>query len=125
VKKPNRNWPDYQDLHFFLFIKPPERSWQPIIFIKQTMKAKRLSDLRNLGPKSEALLPAIGIHTPEDLAARGAVDAFIALKQSGVPISLNALWAMEGALTGRDWREVIRTDKLRLLLELEARGIKL
>lgn len=89
------------------------------------MTTKRLSDLRNLGPKSETMLPAIGIHTPEDLAARGAVDAFIALKQSGVPVSLNALWAMEGALTGRDWREVIRTDKLRLLLELEAHGIKL
>ncbi|MGH8807462.1 MAG: TfoX/Sxy family protein [Noviherbaspirillum sp.] len=87
------------------------------------MQAKRLSDLRNLGPKSEQILTAIGIRTPAELAARGAVEAFIALKQSGQPVSLNALWAMEGALSGRDWREVARDDRLRLLLVLEARGV--
>lgn len=35
------------------------------------------------------------------------------------------LWAMEGALSDRDWREVVREDKLRLLTELEARGVRL
>lgn len=86
------------------------------------MNAKRLSDLRNLGPKSEAMLAAVGIHTPAELAARGSLDAFIALKRSGQSTSLNALWAIEGALTDRDWRQVIREDKLHLLTELEARG---
>ena len=88
------------------------------------MPAQRLSDLRNLGPKSEETLVAIGIRTPDELAASGAIDAFVALKQAGLPASLNMLWALEGALSDRDWRTVARDDKLRLLTELEARGVK-
>jgi DNA transformation protein and related proteins len=88
------------------------------------MPAQRLSQLRNLGPKSEEMLAAIRIRTPDELAARGAIAAFIALKQAGLPASLNMLWALEGALSGRDWREVARDDKLRLLTELEAQGVK-
>lgn len=89
------------------------------------MTAQRLSDMRNLGPKSEAMLVAAGIHTPAQLEACGAVETFIALKQAGQAVSLNMLWAMEGALSNRDWRDVARDDKLRLLMELEARGVYL
>ena len=89
------------------------------------MTAQRLSHLRNLGPKSEEMLAAIRIRTPDELAASGAIDAFIALKQAGLPASLNMLWALEGALSNRDWREVARDDKLCLLTELEARGVKI
>ena len=70
------------------------------------------------------MLAAIGIHSNADLASRGAVAAYAELKAAGVPASLNLLWAMEGALTGRHWRDVSRDDRLRLLLELEARGVK-
>lgn len=88
------------------------------------MRARQLSDLRNLGPKSAEMLAAVDIRMPEELARRGAAGAFIALKQAGLPASLNMLWALEGALSDRDWREVARDDKLRLLTELEARGVK-
>lgn len=84
------------------------------------MPAHRLSDLPNLGPKSEAMLAAIGVHDRDDLASRGAVAAYVALKRSGQPVSLNMLWALEAALTGRPWQDVARNDRLRLLLELEA-----
>ncbi len=87
------------------------------------MTAQRLSDLRNLGPTSEERLARVQVRTPVDLAERGAVATFVALKQSGTPVSLNMLWALEGALTDRDWREVARDDKLRLLTELEAQGV--
>ena len=86
--------------------------------------ATRISDMRNLGPKSEAMLAAAGIATPQALATCGAVAAFIALKRAGQPVSLNALWAIEGALSDRDWRDVARNDKLRLLAELDARGVR-
>lgn len=89
------------------------------------MPTKRPSELLNLGPKSEAMLAVVGIHTRADLAARGAVDTFIALKRAGEPASLNLLWALEGALSGRHWRDVARDDRLRLLIELEARGLRL
>lgn len=87
------------------------------------MTANRLSDMRNLGPKSEAMLTSAGIQSPAQLAALGAVDAYALLVQSGQAVSLNMLWALEGALTDRDWRDVARHDKLRLLTELEARGV--
>jgi DNA transformation protein and related proteins len=87
------------------------------------MKANRLSDMRNLGPKSEAMLAGAGVHTPARLAALGAVDTYALLRQSGQAVSLNMLWALEGALSDRDWRDVARNDKLRLLTELEARGV--
>ena len=89
------------------------------------MTAQRLSDMRNLGPQSETMLVAAGIPTPARLKTCGAVEAFIALKQTGQTVSLNMLWAMEGALSDRDWRDVVREDKLRLLTELEARGVHL
>jgi DNA transformation protein len=89
------------------------------------MKPTRLSELLNLGPKSGAMLASIGIRTRSDLAARGAIDAFIELKRSGQPASLNMLWALVGTLSGRDWRDVARHDRLRLLMELEARGLRL
>jgi len=87
------------------------------------MTPLRLSDMRNFGPKSEEMLAAAGIRTPAELRERGAINAFIALKHAGKAVSLNMLWAIEGALTGRDWREVARDEKLRLLMELDARGV--
>lgn len=89
------------------------------------MNVARPSSLLNLGPKSDAMLAVIGVHTADDLAARGAVGAFIALKAAGQPASLNLLWAMEGALSGRHWKDVARDDRLRLLMELDARGVAL
>lgn len=86
------------------------------------MSLQHLPDLPNLGPRSVAMLEAIGILTHAELAAFGAIDAYIALKMAGQPATLNLLWALEGALTDRDWRQVARDDKLRLLTELELRG---
>jgi DNA transformation protein len=83
------------------------------------------STLLNLGPKSDAMLASIGIRTHDELRVCGAVNAFIKLKQSGQPASLNLLWAMEGALSDRHWRDVAKNDRLRLLTELEARGVPL
>jgi hypothetical protein len=78
-----------------------------------------ISDLPNLGTKSQQMLQQAGIKTVEQLRELGAVRAYIQVKQSGANASLNLLWAMEGALTGRHWREVAHNDRLRLLLELE------
>lgn len=84
------------------------------------MQKLRLSDLRNLGPNSAAALAAAGIDSPSALAQAGAVIAYLAAKRQEPASSLNLLWALEGALSNRDWREVAREDRLRLLTELEA-----
>ena len=76
--------------------------------------------LRNLGPRSRDMLAAAGIRTIADLAARGAVRAWDDVRRAGQPASLNLLWALVGALEGRDWREVARHDRPDLLTQIEA-----
>jgi DNA transformation protein len=65
------------------------------------------------------MLSQAGIHTIEQLRELGAVRAYVQVKRSGACSSLNLLWAMEGALSGRHWLEVAKNDRLSLLLELE------
>ena len=77
-------------------------------------------DLPGLGPKSLAMLAAAGIHSRADLERLGSVRAYLRVKAAGQNASLNLLWAMEGALTGQDWRTVAREERTRLLLELDA-----
>ena len=78
-----------------------------------------MTSLRNLGPASRRMLAAAGIASDEHLRALGSVAAYRAVKRSGGNASLNLLWALEGALTGRDWRVVAREERTRLLLELD------
>ncbi len=79
---------------------------------------KQISELPNFGPKSQQMLAQAGIHTLEQLRVLGAVRAYLQVKRSS-NASLNLLWAMEGALTGRHWQDVARNDRLSLLLQLE------
>lgn len=78
------------------------------------------SDLPGLGPKSLAMLAATGIHSRDELERLGAVRAYLRVKAAGQNASLNLLWALEGALTGEDWRVVAREERTRLLLALDA-----
>jgi DNA transformation protein and related proteins len=43
------------------------------------------------------------------------------LQNAGQRVRLNVLWALEGALSNRDWREVAREDRTRVLMELDDR----
>ncbi len=66
-----------------------------------------LADLPNLGPVTARQLAEVGIETPEDLRAVGAAEAYRRLKFAfGRAITLNALRALEGAVTGVDWRHI-------------------
>lgn len=79
-----------------------------------------LSTLKGLGPKSEKKLNEIGIYTKEDLEKIGAVKALIKLKeQSSIKPSLNFLYAMVGALENKSWLEIAKTERERLIFELE------
>ncbi len=84
-----------------------------------------LSELRGLGAKSAQQLQQIKIFTHADLQAIGAVEAFIALKKESIKQqtsqpSLNFLYALAGALSDRDWRDMAQNEKGRLLAELES-----
>jgi len=77
-----------------------------------------IAALPNFGPKSKQMLAQAGIHTLAQLRELGSVRAYVRVKRAG-NASLNLLWAIEGALSGRHWQEVAKHDRLRLLLELE------
>ena len=87
--------------------------------LAQQDAARELQELANLGPKSAALLAAAGIASYDHLAQIGAVAAYVKAKQSGANVSLNLLWALEGALTGVSWKLVAREHRTSLLLALE------
>ena len=62
--------------------------------------------LRNIGPKSSAWLRQVGLHTREELAEAGTVEAFMRVKRAGFKPTLNLLYAIEGALQDCHWQEV-------------------
>ena len=75
--------------------------------------------LRNLGPTSAAWLEELGIDSKADLQRFGSVVAYRLVRQRRGRCSLNLLWALEGALTGTDWRELPVDTKERLRREAE------
>ncbi|MDW8260477.1 MAG: TfoX/Sxy family protein [Gammaproteobacteria bacterium] len=86
----------------------------------------RIRDLRNLGPRTEALLARIGIDTVEKLRRVGGLEAYWRLRRQHARLSRNTLWALIGALEpwpeGRHWREVATgPDRLGLMLAIESR----
>ena len=62
-----------------------------------------LSDLPNLGPTSAGWLRDVGIESRDDLERLGAVEAFLRVDASREGISLNLLYALEGALQDVRW----------------------
>jgi DNA transformation protein len=66
------------------------------------------------------MLAKAGIRTEARLRKLGSVAAYLAVQRVWPAASLNLLWALEGAVTGRDWREVAKRDRLDLLTRLEA-----
>ncbi len=79
----------------------------------------KLSRLKNLGPKSEQWLNAIGVHTLDDLEELGAVEAYRQLKARGFPVTLNMVWAIAATMQGIHWRDLPQADKDRLKDELK------
>ncbi len=82
-----------------------------------------LADLPNLGPRSLQSLAAAGITSLARLHELGAVRAFVLARAHALgrnqAVSLNLLWALEGALTGRRWQDVADADRASLLMALE------
>ena len=79
-----------------------------------------LQALPNLGRASERMLARAGIVSAGALRRIGSVEAFLRVEEAGGRPSLNLLYALEGALGSRHWTHVSRTERSRLLTELEA-----
>jgi hypothetical protein len=73
-----------------------------------------ISDLKNLGPKSELWLNEIGVFTRGDLERIGAVEIYRLLRQRGFPVSLNLVYAIEAMLIGVHWTKLTADLKMEL-----------
>ena len=79
-----------------------------------------ISKLKGLGPAAEKSLNAIGIYTKNDLEEVGAVKALMTLeREQNIKPHLNFLYAMVGAIENKSWLEIAKTEKERLIFELE------
>lgn len=76
--------------------------------------------LRNIGPKSAAWLRQVGLHTHEDVAAVGTVEAFMRIKRAGFKPTLNLLYSIEGALADCHWQDIPDTRRAELVAAAEA-----
>ncbi|WOR15469.1 TfoX/Sxy family protein [Hyphomonas sp. FCG-A18] len=79
-----------------------------------------ISDLRNLGLKTERMLADVDIYHADDLRALGSVAAYARLRfRFGNRVSILALYAMEAALLDVDWRLLPDHTKRALKAEFE------
>lgn len=80
-----------------------------------------MTALKNIGPKSRVWLAEIGIHTLEDLEALGAVETYRRLKANRpTEVSLNMLWALQGALLNIHWNALSPDMKADLRAHVES-----
>lgn len=78
-----------------------------------------LSELCNLGPISARWLTAVGVRNRRDLAELGSVAAYQRLKGHGYRVTLNMVYAVEGALRDIEWKRLPAALKARLKAEVE------
>ncbi len=76
--------------------------------------------MRNIGPKSIQWLNAVGVYNTDDLRKIGSSNVFLKVKQKGFPVSLNLLWALEGAIKGKPWFSLSASEKMSLKDELKS-----
>jgi DNA transformation protein len=83
--------------------------------------ATPLRALKNLGPRSEAMLAAAGIGSAEALRRSDPFEVYLRVR-AGVPgASLNLLYAMIGALEDRHWHDVRRDRCTEIQMRLDDR----
>ena len=78
-----------------------------------------LARAANLGPKSAAVLARTSVFTLAQLKQLGAVRAYHLAKCAEPSVTLNLLWALEGAILGQHWQSVAKEHRASLLLALE------
>ena len=82
--------------------------------------AAPVETVRYIGPKSKVELNAIGIHTVGDLKRVGVIDAYLAIRNSGFPATINFVWAMFAGLLGVDFHRIPLEFKAAVRAELDA-----
>ncbi len=69
-------------------------------------KLSTLSDLKNIGSKSEQWLNDFDIYTKEDIEEYGPVLIYKILRDNGYPVSKILVYALQGAIMNIHWNEL-------------------
>ncbi|NEO87958.1 MAG: TfoX/Sxy family protein [Spirulina sp. SIO3F2] len=77
-----------------------------------------MTKLRNIGPVSRQWLYEIEIYTLADLQQCGSITAYEMIRSQHPKVSINLLWALEGAILDLDWRELSAEQKAMLRSQL-------
>lgn len=81
----------------------------------------KTSKLKNIGPTTRAWLHEIGVDTEDDLRALGVAETWLRLKARFPDrVSLNALYGLEGALSGVPWNQLPEEVKQELRRQVGA-----
>jgi DNA transformation protein len=76
--------------------------------------------MKNIGPKSSEWLASVGIHTLDDVAAQGVVEAYKRVKAAYPDkVSLNMLYGLQAALLDIPWNELPPDIKAELKRQVE------
>lgn len=73
-----------------------------------------LTALRNIGKELERKLKAVDIMTAEELRKAGSEEAFVRLKLRDPQVCLVHLYALEGAVSDREYNQLPEDVKRRL-----------
>ncbi|PFG45832.1 regulator of competence-specific genes [Vibrio sp. ES.051] len=85
-----------------------------------TSKPNRLKDLPNLRLATERMLKKAGIESVEKLEEEGALNAYKAIIDThSAAVSIELLWALEGAINGTHWSVVPQTRRDELISDLQ------
>jgi DNA transformation protein len=77
-----------------------------------------IADMHSLGQVTAKRLAEVGVITPDELRALGAVQAFRRLRfRFGRDITLNALYGLHAAVVDCHWRAIDQATKDRLKRE--------
>lgn len=78
-----------------------------------------MKDLPNLRLATERMLKKAGIDSVEQLEAEGALNAYKAIQDTHAStVSLELLWALEGAIKGTHWSVVPQSRREELMSAL-------
>ena len=85
--------------------------------------ARPLRELKNLGPRSEAMLAQVGIHTEQQLRESDPFTVYARLKAHVPGTSRTMLYALLGALEDRHW-QAVRTERgTEIMMRLDDQGL--
>lgn len=86
---------------------------------KSNSGPNRIKDLPNLRLANERMLKKAGITSVDELFEAGALNAYKALQETHQDtVSIELLWALEGAVSGQHWSVITQQRRSELMSEL-------